>query len=195
MNKRVVSILLVLIMVISNCTVVFGADDITKGSSSNNGVTWDYTSREDSSAGNQKDVYANFTALESGTGKYSVDITWGSLQYSYDGAGTWSDSNHEFYGFTEGHWTCGDGANKITFKNHSNKKVEVTYEFTRNTDFVTGPVTGMFNETGVCILGSSALGNTDIEKFATLIISGTPETVKSISGKIGSVTVTLSPTP
>ena len=71
-------ILLVLIMVISNCTVVFGADDRTSGSSSDNGVTWSYTPREDSSAGNQKDVYANFTALESGTGTYSVDIIGGN---------------------------------------------------------------------------------------------------------------------
>lgn len=194
MNKRVVSILFVLIMVISNCTVVFGEDKVTGTYSDETG--WSYSQTGDgSTTSNSKDVYANFTALESGAGIYSVDITWGSLQYSYNGAGTWNDSRHEFSGFIGGNWICGVGANKITFKNHSNKKVEVTYGFTKNTDFVTGPVTGMFNEASPCILGSSALGDTDIEKFATLIISGIPETVKSISGKIGYVTVTLSPTP
>lgn len=56
---------------------------------------------------------------------YSVDVSWGSMEFTYtDGAvsKTWNPSTHQYTeSVGEGSWSNQDGANKVTVTNRSNK--------------------------------------------------------------------------
>lgn len=57
---------------------------------------------------------------------YYVDITWGSMEFTYTDAaeGTWNPQDHTYDNSTAAAWSCADGANKITVTNHSNAPVK-----------------------------------------------------------------------
>ncbi|MCD7957003.1 MAG: hypothetical protein LUG93_14900, partial [Lachnospiraceae bacterium] len=61
------------------------------------------------------DVTATYESSEAAT-VYSVDITWGSLEFTYTEAGarTWDPSTHTYSEAEEGGWSCEEGSNILT---------------------------------------------------------------------------------
>ncbi|MCD7957004.1 MAG: hypothetical protein LUG93_14905 [Lachnospiraceae bacterium] len=65
---------------------------------------------------------------------YSVDITWGSLEFTYTEAGaqTWDPSTHTYSEAEEGGWSYEEGSNILTITNHSNSAVAGTVKCETN---------------------------------------------------------------
>lgn len=77
----------------------------------------------------------------------SVDITWGSLAFTYSksGAQVWDPKTHEYHTPGQAGWSCEEGANEITVVNHSNTAVTTAFSYNADpafkgitTDFRTG---------------------------------------------------------
>ncbi|MCD7957005.1 MAG: hypothetical protein LUG93_14910 [Lachnospiraceae bacterium] len=72
------------------------------------------------------DVTATYKSSETAT-VYSVDITWGSLEFTYTEAGAqaWDPSTHTYTDSDEedGGWSYEEGSNIVTITNHSNSAV------------------------------------------------------------------------
>lgn len=83
------------------------------------------------------DVKANYVADQTKT-VYSVDIAWGSMEFTYDAGskGTWVAGEHKYQEGTavEAGWKFNEGANVITVTNHSNIGIQATAEFTKNAE-------------------------------------------------------------
>lgn len=146
---------------------------------------------------------------------YSVDITWGSMEFTYTAAsqGTWDPTTHSYQNGTEGGtWSCKDsGGDTITVANHSNAGVKVTLAYTPESSYdgISGSFTGSANSNGngngtgtnsfadntmtlVSAVGTqtnAAPGGT-----ATLTLTGGSLDNNASSVKIGTVTVTLNQT-
>lgn len=77
---------------------------------------------------------------------YKVDITWGSMEFSYIDAdqGTWNPETHAYGGATSGRWTCEEDSNKITVVNHSNAAVNAALTFKADNSY--NSVTGSFSK-------------------------------------------------
>lgn len=117
--KKTFSLILALALVLSLSATAFAADITPSG---NNG---------------SKDVTATYVAgAESGT-VYGVDISWGSMVFTYTDAskGTWNADEHQYENGTEAAWSCAEGANKITVTNHSNAPISVTPSYTKETAY------------------------------------------------------------
>ena len=68
----------------------------------------------------------------------SVDVSWGSLAFTYHDAvgGTWNAAEHDYIGDNEAYWDHAEKANEIKVTNHSNTAVEaqLTFEKATGTD-------------------------------------------------------------
>lgn len=130
---------------------------------------------------------------------YNIDITWGSLEFTYTGAGkgTWNPNTHSYDGATPGKWSCANGADEIIVANNSNTGVNIALSYTAKTGYTS--IRGTFTETsgtandGILSL-ASAVGTT-VENApsatAKLVLSGALAS-GTVSQAIGTVTVTLS---
>ena len=80
--------------------------------------------------GNQNiEVYAKYEDGSTTDTVYSVDISWGNMQFTYakSGTRTWVPSTHTYEDGTTSAWTA-DG-NTITVTNHSNAEVTASFSF------------------------------------------------------------------
>ena len=79
-------------------------------------------------------VYGTYQPEGEAPTVYSVDVSWGSMEFTYtDGAvsKTWDPSTHQYTeSVGEGSWSNQDGANKVTVTNRSNKALTATVEAT-----------------------------------------------------------------
>lgn len=122
---------------------------------------------------------------------YSVDITWGSMEFTYTDAseGVWNPATHTYSGATKAAWTCADGANSITVTNHSNAGVTAALSF-EHADGYNG-ISGTF--TADTLMLETAVGTARAEapaKSAKLNLTGSlPSDASNVI--IGTVTVTL----
>lgn len=168
---------------------------ITKSSSSVNDDITDAALPSDAG----KDVTATYqSGTKSGT-VYSVDITWGSLEYTYTdkGEGSWDTSKHQYTGTTEASWSCESGADKVTLKNHSNADLNVSVDFTPSLEY--SNISGSFTDgSGNRINGKLSLANAENTAYddpptasAQLALSGTLEK-NAKNQKIGKVTLKFS---
>ena len=138
-------------------------------------------------------VTGTYVAGGSAATVYSVDISWGSMDFTYTGAsaGTWTPSTHTYDGSTEGQWNCDEGANVITVKNHSNAEVTVNFAYASAENY--SGIKGDFSNDGKLAL-ATAVG-TEVENApsgsVSLGLSGALTEVASEGVTIGTVTVTL----
>lgn len=128
---------------------------------------------------------------------YKVDISWGSMAFTYTAAskGTWSVTNHVYEGGTEAGWSWADGANEITITNHSNAGISVIPAYTEDTGYAA--VYMKFANTRL-ILPTADNGEDGAAGTATTgTITVTPKGVLSrgTNGKIGQITLTLGEQP
>ena len=75
------------------------------------------------------EVYAKYEDGSTTGTVYSVDISWGDMQFTYakSGSRTWDPSDHTYDDSTTSAWTA-DG-NTITVTNHSNADVTASFSF------------------------------------------------------------------
>ena len=147
---------------------------------------------------NSQDVKATYQDGQAADIVYSVDIVWGSMEYTYTGAGegVWDPSTHTFSGGAAAVWSCEEDADKITVTNHSNAAVDATLSYTAKSGYTA--ISGSFSETSGTTNDSvislpnavgTAVSNAPSD-FARLALSGS--LAKGVSNQvIGTVTVTL----
>lgn len=130
--KKLGALLMALVMVLSLSVTAFAVDPTS--------------STLDLSEGNTSATHGVYGIIDvenesSATKVYKVDITWGSLVFTYivnAGSRTtkWDPETHTYVSTTEGGyagtWGCQDGADKVTLKNHSNAAMKATFTFTNS---------------------------------------------------------------
>lgn len=111
--KKTISLILALTIVLAMATTAFAADITTTGNTSAN-------------------VTATYKEGANGGTIYGVEISWGSMVFTYTDAskGTWNADNHVYENAKAAEWTYDSGANVITVTNHSNAPIDVTPSWT-----------------------------------------------------------------
>lgn len=144
---------------------------------------------EDKSA----DIKATYQAGKESTDTvYSVDVKWGSLEYTYSSGVTKSwDPTTLKYKETSGtsSWTCQEGADQITVTNNSNADITASLAYDKTDSSITGTFTnskiGLKSAEGTNV-GESPSGTT------TLSLNGALSDTTAVKQEIGNVTVTIS---
>lgn len=123
---------------------------------------------------------------------YSVDVTWGSMDFTYSPghAGVWNPDTHRLDGVVPAGWSCEEGANKVRVVNHSNTAVDVGFAYTKAAGF--DGVAGAFDHAGEKL--PSAMGtavDAAPETLAVLTMSGALPASTTEKIQIGTVTVSI----
>lgn len=146
--------------------------------------------------GEGPDIKAYYTAGYSKQALYSVDLTWGGMEFEYvdgDVAGTWNPKTHKYEGQKKGGWHYAEGDNKISLTNHSNIGLDVAFAFVPGDGFeaVTGSFEGMGITDGKVALasGKNTMPQNPASVTAGLTLSG--PLPAGTSGVIGRATVTI----
>lgn len=139
-----------------------------------------------------KDVKATYATDKHAETVYSVDIVWGSMEYKYtvSSEGTWDPETHSFKDATEGEWTCNEGEDEVTVRNHSNAPVKAAFSYTPEADYNT--ITGNFDETTANLpTAEDTEPSKAPERTSTLSLSGALNKNVTTATTIGTATVTL----
>ena len=114
---------------------------------------------------------------------FNVDITWGSLSYSYSD-GTWNPSTHEYEGSG---WTCAENSNAVTVANNGDDSVQIGFTYTAKSDY--SEISGSFKDSGNNTVSSFTLASGN-SRTTYLALSGKPNGELS-STAVGQVTVNV----
>ncbi len=137
------------------------------------------------------DVKAKYTSGITTPDVYSVDVTWGKMEFTYSAAGTreWDSATHTYIDKTSASWN--EDGNDVTVVNHSNKDVNVNFAFAADSGY--NGVNGDF-DTSSKTLNAGEEGNPDSADKVTakLTLSGTLSNTVAEFTKVGSVTISLS---
>lgn len=173
--KKVLSTMLTLALLSLMSVTAFAASPITANGSSDS-------------------VAVKGTYIAGGTAAtvYSVDIAWGSMEFTYTDAssGTWNPANHKYDGAVPAAWSCAADANKIEVKNHSNTAVAVQFSYASESGY--SNIVGTFSDAKLNL--ASAVETDPLNApsgSATLSLDGALSTETVEKTKIGTVTVTL----
>ncbi len=144
----------------------------------------------------ETDVYATYN-VGTRTDMYKVDVTWGSMQFTYTEADeTWDPDDHAWElddAAAVGTWTPAENgvSNKVSFKNHSSKAVTVTFGFVDSLEEDT--ITATWSAENLSLAGVSGVGAAAVvaEGNVTMGLSGkfTNETTTAVV--IGEATATI----
>ena len=156
------------------------------------------TSVNDGANSKSTDVKATYVAGSTADTVYSVDVQWGSMEFTYTGGseGTWNPEKHDYENAIAGGWTWADKANEITLTNHSNVAVKAMFAYTPAADY--DKIDGTFKGTGLVSneatldAGVENKANEASKVTATLEISGDLSSGTTEKTKLGTVTVTIS---
>ena len=144
---------------------------------------------DDSSA----DIKATYQAGKENTDTvYSVDVKWGSLEYTYSSGVTKSwDPTTLKYQETSGtsSWTCQEGADQITVTNNSNADITASLAYDKTDSNITGIFTN--SKIGLKSAEGTNVGESPSET-TTLSLKGALSDTTAVKKEIGNVTVTIS---
>ena len=173
--KKVLTIILSLALLSMASVTAFAASPITANGGSDSA-----------------DVKGTYVAGGTAATVYSVDITWGSMEFTYTDAsqGTWNPENHQYDGAVAANWSCAADANKITVKNHSNAAVNAQFSYASESGY--NGINGTFSKNTLNL--NSAVGteaSSAPSGSVTLSLSGALSSDTAADTKIGTVTVTL----
>lgn len=138
------------------------------------------------------EVKGTYIAGSSAATVYSVEISWGSMEFTYTDAskGTWNPKDHKYDGVKEAEWSCAEGENKIEVKNHSNADVKVQLSYTPNSEY--NKITGIFSDSSLNLISAEGKEPTNAPLgSATLNLDGELSEKTPAKTTIGTVTVTL----
>lgn len=90
------------------------------------------------------DVKAQYNDEITSPKVYSLDITWGAMEFTYNKAGSnvWNPNTHEYEMKTTDSWTA--AGNSVTVTNHSNDVVGAFFSYASDPAY--SGVTGRFDE-------------------------------------------------
>lgn len=169
--KKLISLILSLVLVLSMSITAFAAE-----AADNNTAV----------------VKGSYTASEGGV-VYSVDVTWGSMEFDYEvPAGEWDEQTHSYKPGGEASWTYAAGANAVKVTNRSNTAVTVNVTTDIRFSGITASVDG-----GSFTLGSAAenatteIAGKETEGTAYITLSGTLTDKTASKMVIGTVTVSI----
>ena len=167
--KKVISMILTLVLVLSMSITAFASENTSQT------VKGTYTAE-----GTEKTVY-------------SVDVVWGSMEFTYAvPADVWDGVNHQYVSGGDAKWTCASGANAVTVTNRSNAAVDVAVTTNVTASGITADVAN-----GSFTLGSAAEGATTVTEgkatygTASITLDGVLTDTAAKKAVIGSVTVTV----
>lgn len=170
--KKIISLALVFVMIMSLGIAAFAADiEATDGSA--NG-----------------EVKATYVASNNVGGTvFSVDVEWTNLQFTYNegSEATWNATDHEYNddAVAEG-WV--ESAEQITVTNHSNATVTATPSYLAETGYEA--VTMKFSRAP--IIASAALDNQAHTAYIAVVPDGKLPNTATTETKIGTITITIS---
>lgn len=169
-----ISVLLVLALSLCMGTTAFAAGITTEGGSTSTDVKGTY-------------VPGGATATI-----YSVDVAWGSMEFTYTDAfeGTWNPNTHVYDGAIAAAWSCAADANKITVTNHSNTAVTAALDYTPGGSYA--GITGSFSKSTINLATADGVLPANAPSDNSLLtLSGALDNGVEASTVIGSVTVEL----
>lgn len=123
---------------------------------------------------------------------YSVDVKWGSLEYTYSSGVTKSwDPTTLKYKETSGtsSWTCQEGADQITVTNNSNADIAASLAYAGTESNITGTFSN--SKIGLKSAEGTNVGESPSET-TTLSLKGALSDTTALKKEIGNVTVTIS---
>ena len=174
--KKITSLIIALALLMSFSTTAYAADANPKNGVGNGEIA-------------TIDINATYQAGTASAEIVSVDISWGAMNFTYtDGAdGQWDPATHSTAAKGEGSWSASDNA--ITVTNHSNVGVKATFDYTEEVN----TVTGSFSQNSLNLPTAVGTALADAPKGSSnLTLGGT--LTETPSGKVGTVTVTISKT-
>ena len=139
------------------------------------------------------DIKATYQAGKENTDTvYSVDVKWGSLEYTYSSGVTKSwDPTTLKYKETSGtsSWTCQQGADQITVTNNSNADITASLAYAGTESNITGTFSN--SKIGLKSAEGTNVGESPSET-TTLSLKGALSDTTAEKKEIGNVTVTIS---
>lgn len=172
MKKRLTAILVITMMAIP--FNAFAAEDTI-------------TSQNDS---RNIDVHAKYVDGTSSPDVYSVDVTWGAMEFTYSASGVrlWNPSTHQYTDVPSSSWSA--SGNTVTVTNHSNRNVNTDFTYTKAPGF--NDVSGAFS-VDTHTLSAGVIGDVAGADSVTTILTLSGALADSVTSftKVGSVTVTL----
>ena len=122
---------------------------------------------------------------------YSVDLTWGTMEFTYTATGTktWNPSTNQYDINTNAVWT--ESGNDITVKNNSNTAVTASFAFAPLATYNT--VTGSFSNTSVSLAAADKenVAATELTGSTALTLDGTLDKAVNTLTNVGKITVTI----
>ena len=137
-----------------------------------------------------RDVTASYHSGAGGGTVYSVDITWGSMAFTYsNGSGsTWNPATHTYSSGGAAGWSNSGNTVKVT--NHSNTSVSAELTYASESGFE--GITGSFDNATMNL--ATAVGTTVPNapaETAALSLSGALDSSVATPTTIGTITVTI----
>lgn len=130
---------------------------------------------------------------------YSVDVTWGAMEFDYNEAGQkWDSEDHKWVAdeTAPASWDVKNSSNTITLANHSSKAVNATFAFDVNDDYADLAGSFTYNDTTLDTALELELPQADTAAKNYVVsfnpngsIPGTHST--TTYSKIGTITITL----
>jgi len=172
--KKVISLILALVMIMSLSVTAFAAEGVTNGGTDTSDVKGTYSST------------ATVTV-------YSVDIAWEGLSFTYNGAfeGTWNPESHEYENATAAGWAAGNGT--ITVTNHSNTEITATPSYTAKDGYESAGMNFSTAALKVATADNGVDGAAGTAVTGTITVTPTgslPEGTENAT--IGTITITIS---
>ena len=119
-------------------------------------------------------VNANMKLAGTKQNVYKVDITWGSMEFTYAPKKVWDPISHTLTSeHSDKSWSCEEGANEITVTNHSSAAVNIDFQYQAIANStVNGEITVDGNNTN---LSSATVG---LEAANTIAVSSVTAKIK-----------------
>ena len=172
--KKIITILLALVLITVISNAAFAA------------------TIESNSGSRNIDVNAKYVDDVSVTTRYSVDVTWGAMEFTYtvSGTKTWDPQTHTYTASTQPAWTA--SGNTITVTNHSNTDITASFAFSALTAYNT--VTGSFSSTSLMLptAEGKAVDDAALTGKTSLTLGGTLASDITVFTNVGTVIVTIS---
>ena len=174
--KKIFAIIISLALLSTASVTAFAASPITAKDGSDSAV-----------------VKGTYVAGDASATVYSVDIAWGSMEFTDTDAskGTWNPDTHGYDGAKAATWSCATDANRIEVTNHSNANVTAQLSYAPDSGY--NGISGSFSDGGTLNLNSAVDTRYSAAPSgsATLSLTGDLASDTSAKTKIGVVTVTL----
>lgn len=169
--KKTIATLIAVLMSCSMCAVVSAATLTETGSA--NG-----------------DVKATYQEGSSGGTIYSVDLSWGAMEFTFTDVseGTWNPETHQYVNSAASKWEA--NGNTVTATNHSNTSIDVSFAYNKESGY--DSVNGTLDVNSKSL--ATAVGTTvdaAPSVTSTLTLSGSLDSDTPAKTKVGTVVVTI----